>query len=241
MAFPDDPPPAEDADEGGDVHEQRTACTGFLFRVDFGVDTTCRHSPVEQPAHAESPSNRSPVILVQSAKRPDWDHAFGLNAAERDRRTGKPFGNAGHLLSAPPQVKPFEPSFKEGERFRFRLTANPTRRVANGPFAGNRVSVGRDPAAILGWLARREASGGFRVDFKKDEDAWDSRWRVTTAMVRAWKGADEDSEKATMSFASAMIDGVLKVTNPAAFLKTLQAGIGSGKAFGFGLLSVAPV
>ena len=40
---------------------------------------------------------------------------------------------------------------------------------------------------------------------------------------------------------SARFDGILEVTDPAAFAATIAAGIGPAKAFGFGLLSVAPV
>jgi CRISPR system Cascade subunit CasE len=36
-------------------------------------------------------------------------------------------------------------------------------------------------------------------------------------------------------------DGVLRVTDPALFTQSLAAGIGAGKAWGFGLLSVARV
>ncbi|MEI6786093.1 MAG: type I-E CRISPR-associated protein Cas6/Cse3/CasE [Verrucomicrobiota bacterium] len=35
--------------------------------------------------------------------------------------------------------------------------------------------------------------------------------------------------------------GTLRVTDPAAFHRTFQTGLGSGKAFGFGLLVIAPV
>ena len=38
---------------------------------------------------------------------------------------------------------------------------------------------------------------------------------------------------------SVQFDGVLQVVEPALFVHAIAAGIGSGKAFGFGLLSVA--
>jgi CRISPR system Cascade subunit CasE len=37
-----------------------------------------------------------------------------------------------------------------------------------------------------------------------------------------------------------VFEGRLRVTDAEAFRRALAAGIGSGKAFGFGLLSVAP-
>ena len=41
-------------------------------------------------------------------------------------------------------------------------------------------------------------------------------------------------------FLAVRFDGLLAVTDPALFRNTLQTGIGSAKAFGFGLLSLAP-
>ena len=40
---------------------------------------------------------------------------------------------------------------------------------------------------------------------------------------------------------SVRYDGILEITDPDKFRNTLLCGIGPGKAFGFGLLSVAPV
>jgi CRISPR system Cascade subunit CasE len=43
-----------------------------------------------------------------------------------------------------------------------------------------------------------------------------------------------------MTFGSVLFEGVLQVTDPDGFRETLATGIGSGKAYGFGLLSIAP-
>jgi CRISPR system Cascade subunit CasE len=42
-----------------------------------------------------------------------------------------------------------------------------------------------------------------------------------------------------MTFQSVRFEGLLTVIDPERFCQTLAAGIGSAKAFGFGLLSVA--
>lgn len=78
---------------------------GFLFRID-------------------TPPGGRAVILVQSAEKPDWEDAFGLrNGAINDQ--GRPIGNAGYLLAAPPQVKRDNPCFAKGDRLAFKLRANP--------------------------------------------------------------------------------------------------------------------
>jgi len=40
--------------------------------------------------------------------------------------------------------------------------------------------------------------------------------------------------------AVAQFDGVLQVTDPSGLLAAVRSGIGHGKAFGLGLISVAP-
>ncbi|MGH7120507.1 MAG: type I-E CRISPR-associated protein Cas6/Cse3/CasE [Acetobacteraceae bacterium] len=161
------------------------------------------------------------VILVQSATKPHWDYAFQ---------------NAGHLLATRPEVKPCKPSFTNGQRLRFRLAANATRRLSTrslGPDgqpiekgAGRRVPVPRD--CLIDWLAGRACKAGFSVD--KDLT------RVSSGYLHVNKTRDG----AAIRLFSARYDGALNVTDPALFAATLARGIGAGKAFGLGLLSVAP-
>ena len=155
------------------------------------------------------------VILVQSAIKPDWDYAFH---------------NAGYLLAAPPEVKPFEPRFSRNQSLRFRLEANPTRRLSeHSPDVkeesiGKRVPVPTDQ--LIDWLARRAESAGFLI--KRDATTLQPGYIY---MNKNGKG---------QRLRSVLFDGLLEVTAPDAFRQTLVCGIGSGKAFGFGLLSVAP-
>jgi len=263
--FPDQAPADAIMKGKADVNEERSNQEGFLYRIDYGVPARPNGISNASDACPDGLPSR-PVILVQSAKPPDWNYAFGLNPDARDPATGRPIGNAGHLLAAPPEVKflnivcggegnPSEPppkvevppevkvvniTFKNKDLLRFRLNANPTRRLASGPFNGNRVSVGRGRAAVLAWLWRKANDGGFDLVFEKGDDNWDPNWRVETGMVYAWKGR-EDDEKPKMSFACASIDGLLRITAPDRFRETLARGIGPAKAFGFGLLSIAPV
>ena len=157
------------------------------------------------------------VILVQSAVEPDWNYAFH---------------NAGYLLAAKPEVKTFEPDFSKGQRFRFRLAANPTRRLSkNSPDAkaesiGKRVPVPNNK--LLDWLDRRAKSGGFSIA--------EGTTTVSSGYIYINKRGNNGQRLRSVRY-----DGVLEVTDPDIFYKTIIRGIGSGKAFGFGLLSVAPV
>jgi CRISPR system Cascade subunit CasE len=161
------------------------------------------------------------VILVQSAVKPEWDYAFH---------------NAGYLLAAPPQVKPFDPSFKVGQRLRFRLVANPTRRLSKRSLGadgkpiekgiGKRVPVPTDQ--LSDWLARQAEKAGFSVEKESAS--------VSPSYVYVNKAREDNGVR----LRSVRYDGTLTVTDSTLFREAMRRGIGPGKAFGFGLLSVAP-
>lgn len=157
------------------------------------------------------------VILVQSAINPDWDYAFQ---------------NANYLLAAPPEVKTFDPRFAKGQHLRFRIVANPTRKIdtKTGPDGqrrnGKRVPVPNDQ--IYEWLAHKAKSSGFSVD------------QDSTTVQPGYIYMNNPRDGKARLF-SVRYDGVLKVTDPESLRKALCSGIGPGKAFGFGLLSLARV
>ena len=58
--------------------------------------------------------------------------------------------------------------------------------------------------------------------------------------VRGEKKDKSDGRVHSISCRAVLFDGLLEVTDADAFRNTLAAGVGPGKGFGFGLLSVAP-
>jgi CRISPR system Cascade subunit CasE len=162
-------------------------------------------------------------ILVLSSLKPDWSYAFH---------------NASHLLAAPPpEPRPLEISIEPGNTFRFRLTANPTKRLrkdslhAKGDkieekWVGKRVPV--PPDKWKEWLTRRAEHSGFRV-------------REIANLQAGFAYFNRSTQRGTgQKLRSVRYEGVLEVTDAKAFRKTLFSGIGPAKAFGFGLLSLAP-
>ena len=61
---------------------------------------------------------------------------------------------------------------------------------------------------------------------------------VTSVLPTQQQRADDCNHN--LKFLSVQFDGILQVIEPKRFRKTLVEGIGSGKAYGFGLLSIAP-
>jgi CRISPR system Cascade subunit CasE len=181
-----------------------------------------------------------PAVLVQSDLRPRWERL-----AERD---------ANYLL-APPDLKEFRPSFAPGQRLRFRLRANPTKKVGSlsktdrlagereredNSKNGRRIALLREEDQIA-WLLRKSQAGGFRIPGQWVESENHSpmpNFRVDVipeGWVRCGKQGCSDGR-----FYAVRFEGLLEVTDPALFLQTITDGVGAAKGFGFGLLSVAP-
>jgi len=125
----------------------------------------------------------------------------------------------GYLLAAP-QVKPFAPSLRKGQALAFRLRANPTVRRD-----GKRLGLYGEEER-LAWLRRKGAENGFSVE------------RVTISSEHSSK-CQAKSHKAV--FSAVLFEGILRINDPELLLVALTNGIGAGKGFGFGLLSLAPV
>lgn len=61
---------------------------------------------------------------------------------------------------------------------------------------------------------------------------------VPAGIVRAFRTHDRNER--AISLYAVRFEGILTVTDPDTFRTTVATGIGSAKAFGFGLLSLAP-
>ncbi len=118
-------------------------------------------------------------------------------------------------------------------RYRFSLLANPTRKLRVDNPDGTRKKNGRRvPIAkreeLVTWLQRKAEAGGFSVDP-------DSLLTIPRGREFFHK-PDAHGTHTAIEF-----KGELAVRDPAQFRLTVAAGIGSAKAFGFGLLLLAPI
>jgi CRISPR system Cascade subunit CasE len=168
----------------------------------------------------------TPCALVQSAEQPDWSQ------------------HPSTYLRARPVTKCVDGSYgalDSGRELLFRLRANPTRRlmmreVSDGERRkGKRVDI-RGEEQQMEWLRRKGTDGGFElleVRARNGVPAVDARPGGTVT------GRNTD-RKGKLTFGSVLFEGMLRVTDGALFRQTLEHGVGSGKAYGFGLLSVAP-
>lgn len=161
------------------------------------------------------------MLYVQSRVEPDW-----AQLPEGYLRPSDGLAN--------PAVKRVDGAYenmKAGRVLRFRLRANPTRKIdtKSGPDGakrnGRRVPM-RGVEEQIGWLARKAEASGFEL---------------LQATIAA-SGSVElvKSYETGRTFQGVVFEGRLVVTDPVKFREALVAGIGSAKAYGFGLLSVGP-
>lgn len=152
------------------------------------------------------------TVIVQSLTEPDWSR---LSAPEDYLRD----------IDGPKRIE--MQGLQQGQRLRFRLRCKPTKRIAvrDHPDYGKRKAL-TAKHEILDWLHRKAESNGFKVmDASFDRVYW------------------QDSRNGTEGkpIGAVRFDGILVVTDPDALRAAVRNGIGPQKAFGFGLLSLAPL
>src|SRR5690606_5929028 len=128
----------------------------------------------------------------------------------------------------------------DGMQLLFRLRANPTKRIgANNTeqseqWRGKRVELRREEDQ-LAWLARKGEQHGFRlIGVEARPELPDTR--VTGQEKVRGRRLGANNETMPLRFGAVLFEGRLEVTDRTMFLEALRGGIGSGKAFGFGLL-----
>jgi CRISPR system Cascade subunit CasE len=191
-------------------HQPKTA--QVLFRIEPMV-----------PRDGES---ARPGILVQSAEPPEWEK-LGLSQS---------------YFHSLPETKIFDPSISLGQSFGFRLLCRPTFRKASsgspGPIdkVGQRISC-RTPEQREAWLFRKADQHGFRVD--RYEFTVIAQPILKPTGHRESPESEDKKQNRRTTFTSVRFDGELTVLDPEKFLSAIRDGIGTQKAFGFGLLSLS--
>lgn len=121
-----------------------------------------------------------------------------------------------------------------GDRWAFRLTANPVHSHRKSQESGRSQRFGHVTVSQqTAWLLDRAGQHGFTVaegTHKEPDVAVRGRhtWRFTR-------------QGQTITLNTAVFEGILEVTDPAALRHALVHGIGPAKGYGCGLLTLAPL
>ena len=174
------------------------------------------------------------ILLVQSQVMPDWSRL-----------------SPDYLLDPNPIIKTVDENFSgisEGDIFSFRLRVNPTKKVETSlksdlKSTGTRKNGRREPLRTTGekmrWLSRKSQASGFELltthSISDNLDLFENN----EGYISGEKIKGESCHK--MIFSSVLFEGRLRVIDRSLFLEAIKNGIGSGKSYGFGLLSIAKV
>lgn len=195
---------------------------------------------------------RAEVLLyVVSPARPDLTHLVeqaGWPAAAADPETPgwqtKPYA-------------PFLDRLAAGEKWAFRLTANPVHFIRRKPDEPKKRTAHLNPVHQMAWLLDRQEGGGFRIlekpeskrllpggtTYKKHEHSGD-QYELAVLDKRGLSfdksRSSGDTRRDPVTIVTATFEGRLEVTDPAALRRTLTQGIGKAKAYGCGLITLAP-
>jgi CRISPR system Cascade subunit CasE len=194
-----------------------------LCRAFSKPDTKCPESEFLWRLEPETDTSGCPRILVQSRTIPEW--------------TG--IGVKGWLAMADPAVDLKDrlklASLKAGQRFRFRLRANPC--VTRN---GKRLGLLRLEEQEA-WIARKGEQHGFSLPLLASFDLSETtqkRIDVRISQEQMLRGNQHSGNPVRIY--SVLYDGMLAVTDRDKFKAALQSGIGHGKVMGLGLVSVVP-
>lgn len=140
---------------------------------------------------------------------------------------------AGWSDNASWETRPYSPfldALAVGQRWHFRLMANPVRNVRTGDAARSKrvghVTVDQQ----RNWLIRRSAAWGVEIPNVEDEPQ-------VTVDQRGHLGFRHDGSKLSLSVAR--FDGTIEVRDPVKLVSVLVNGIGHAKAYGCGLMTLA--
>ena len=165
-------------------------------------------------------AEQPPTLLVQSVTAPDWGRLMSRHPGYLDTFKVTVLDPARlDALSRP-----------EG-RYRFRLRANPTITKREDEAGEARKQKPKryglySADAQVQWLVNVAVRSGFVAE----------RFEIVSSeRFRARKG------KALVTLSSATFEGELRVTDAGQVRSALQHGLGHGRAFGMGLLSLAPL
>lgn len=169
-------------------------------------------------------TNNQVMLYILSPGRPDLTHLVE---------------QAGWPTTHTWQSRPYRAlldALDKGQRWAFRLTANPARNVRLTDTAIETRRVGAVTVAHqTQWLVDRAERHGFTVDRQPDGQLnLIVHRRHTLTFTR-------NRSQPPVTVVTATYDGVLTVEDPPQLRQTLTRGLGHARAYGCGLLTLAPV
>lgn len=200
---------------------------------------------------------RAEVLLyVVSPDRPDFTHLV--------EQAGWPAAASTDPRHPGWQTRPYGPLLDRlaaGDRWSFRLTANPVHTIRRKDGEPRKLTAHLTPYHQMSWLLdeKRQERAGFRVLEKPGDRRLlphgtthqghphpGDRYELTVGDTRTLsfdrRGPDGNRGRGKpVTVVTVTFDGRLEITDPDAMRRTLTQGIGRARAYGCGLLTLAPL
>ncbi|CAG7844728.1 CRISPR-associated endoribonuclease Cse3 [Pseudoclavibacter triregionum] len=175
---------------------------------------------------------RSPELLLASMSKPSFEHL-----QEQAGWSGQPTWETR-------EYGPLLDRLQRGQRYAFRLVANPSHVAEVNP--GIKRRVGHvSPAHQLRWLLERQERLGISIPTVEVEGTDTSPgdggdvYGEPAVRLAARRRVEFRHGDRPITLVQARYDGLLEVADAAALREALTAGVGRGKAYGCGLLTLA--
>lgn len=188
----------------------------------------------------DTTNTHRPRLLILSRTRPDWSHIV--------ERAGWPSADAGTAKTL--NYQPLLDGITAGASYEFCLVANPvfnSQGTRNGSRTKPVVSTNRHMDRT--WLLRKAEHNGFTVpDSAPPSSATGlepatqptSDFKIVNQRNITFRRPNTDKD-ARITLVTTTYVGKLTVTDPNQFRHSLLNGIGRAKAYGCGLLTIAPL
>ena len=165
--------------------------------------------------------NGKQYLLIVSANRPNLDVL-------------ESYGIAGSAVTK--NYDSFLDNLYDGESLLFKLVANPTlKKAIPGKKQGRIIPV--KPSELNTWLLNKQDQFGFEIE----KDTFQNYQVQVTHKGKKLLYHKKDNNRKQVLLSEVTYEGILKITNIKKFKDALISGIGREKAYGFGLLTVAPI
>lgn len=171
--------------------------------------------------YIQSPIRPDLTQLVEEAGWPDIDTSFGVKSYQ-------------HFLD----------QLTEGTSWNFRLVATPTRAVkSEGAKRSKRIPIVRDEDRIK-WLASRAEGWGFEIPQVSTNPSAAETDDLAVAIVEKdrirFQRGKRGAPGSLVTLNRVAFEGILTVKDPAVLRRAMRDGLGAAKAYGCGLLTLAP-
>lgn len=175
------------------------------------------------------------LLFIASPSRPDLTHLVdqaGWPAATD--AAGWQTYDYGDFLNA----------LAPGSTWGFRLTANPVHSIRRKAGEPTKRTAHLTPRHQLHWLLDRQKQGGFEILTKPEDQQLLPEGDEHQVLVRDHRPLQfpklAQEKRLSISITKVTYDGRLRVTDPDLLRRTLTNGLGKAKAYGCGLMTLAP-